>query len=58
MRGNCSTNQKPGKSENPMDRDQNLIRPEEVHNGLDQQIWAQSDQQFVCKFVETARSIR
>ena len=41
-----------------MEPDQKLIRPGELHDGLVQQIWAQTDQRFVCKYAETVRQIR
>ena len=54
MCGNCSTNQRP-KKRNFVECDQKLIGLGEAHNELARQIWAQSDQQLVCKFIETAQ---
>ena len=38
--------------------DQKLIRLDEAHKELTHQIWAQSDQWFVRKYMETAQPIR
>ena len=40
-----------------MERDQKLNRLEEAHSELVHQIWAQSDQQYICNWAETATQI-
>ena len=44
-------------SRKSVEHDQKLFRSGEPQNELVHQIWAQCDQRFVCKCVETAQSI-
>ena len=53
MRGNCSTNQRPGKSENSVERDQKLFRSGDYHNECIHQVWYLSHERFVWKCPET-----
>ena len=49
MRGNSSANQRSENSRNSVEHDQKLIRLAEVPIEYARQIWAQSDQRFVCQ---------
>ena len=41
-----------------IEHQQKLIRPGESHNECTYQVWHQCNQQFVCKYAETAQPIR
>ena len=43
---------------NSAERDRKVNQAEEARNELAHQVWAQSDQRFVCKCAETTRPIR
>ena len=57
MRGNCKTNQKQGNSGKSVEHDQKLMRAGEAHE-FAHQIWAKSNEWFVCEYMETAQPIR
>ena len=52
LQGTCSTIQRRGNGGNSVEHDQKLTRLGEAHNEIAHLIWAESNQQFVCKCVD------